>query len=206
MQDNLNEMQIDALKEMTNIGAGHAAIALSQMMNKKVAIAVTRSDIVPSDVFLRNMIGGRELMVVSVYLKTLGDALGAVIFMFQKSSALKLCDILLSRKDGETKFIDEKGQSAIKEVSSILTGAFFSVLSDMLDLKVLHQVPYYAFDKADIIMYGVCSEVFGSSEERICVGTEFIESSNKITGSFAFIPADEAMRKLLEKIKAKYSI
>lgn len=203
MNNNLTEFQIDALKETTNIGAGHAAIALSQMLNRKIMIAVTRSDIMPSDLFLKNMVGSKEQMVVSVYFRTLGDAIGIIIFMFKQESALKLCDILLSRKEGDTRFIDEKCQSAIKEASNILTGAFLSVISDMLKLRIFNQTPYYAFDKAEAIMYGVCNEAFGNNEERICIATEFIESSSRITGSFAFVPTNEAMDKLLEKLKAK---
>lgn len=203
MRDKLTEIQIDALKEANNIGAGHAAIALSQMLNKKIMIAVARSEIVPSELFLKNIVGDKGAIAVGIYLKSLGDAQGAVIFMFKKESALKLSDLLLFRKKGETKFIDEKSQSALKELGSILTGAFFAVLADMLGLKVFHQAPYFAFDKAEIIMYGVCGEIFGDHEERLCLATEFIESSTKITGSFAFIPAEDAMERILEKLKAK---
>ncbi|NQT90544.1 MAG: chemotaxis protein CheC [Candidatus Omnitrophica bacterium] len=203
MKGNINEIQIDALKEANNIGAGHAAMALSQMLNKKIMIAVTRSEVVPSEIFLKNILGDKTALVASVYLKSLGDIQGAVIFMFKKESALKLSDLLLCREDGETKFIDEKAQSAIKEVNSILTGAFFSVLADMFNLKVFHKTPFYAFDKAEVIMDSVCEEAFGDREERLCLATEFIESSSKITGSFAFIPTQEAMEKLLKQLKVK---
>tara|TARA_Y100000031_G_scaffold151425_1_gene192642 strand:- start:74 stop:685 length:612 start_codon:yes stop_codon:yes gene_type:complete len=203
MKDKLTPTQLDALKEASNIGTGHAAIALSQMVKKKIMIAVPRSDILPSEVFLKNMVGDKNIEVAGVYLKTLGDVKGAIIFMFRKESAIKLCDLLLFRKPGETKFIDEKCQSVLKEAGSILTGAFFSVLADMLDLKVFHQAPYYAYDVAEIIMNGVCTEIFGDYKERLCLATEFIESSIKIKGSFAFVPAEEAMKTILEKLKAK---
>ncbi len=203
MQTKLSEVQIDALKEANNIGAGHAAIAMSQMLNKKIMIAVTRSDIVPNEVFLKNIVGSKDTVVIGVYLKTLGDVQGAVIFMFGKDSALKLSDLLLFRKQGETRFIDEKAQSALKEAGGILTGAFFSVLADMLNLKVFHHAPSFTFDKPDVIMYGVCEEIFSDKKERLCLATEFIESSTKITGSFAFVPGEEAMAKILEKLSAK---
>ncbi|MFH1791256.1 MAG: chemotaxis protein CheC, partial [Candidatus Omnitrophota bacterium] len=49
MKHNLTNAQLDALKEATNIGAGHAAIALSQLIGRKIMIAVTDSRIIPSD-------------------------------------------------------------------------------------------------------------------------------------------------------------
>ena len=37
---NLNEAQIDALREVSNIGMGHAATALSQLLGKTVHLQV----------------------------------------------------------------------------------------------------------------------------------------------------------------------
>ncbi len=200
MKEKLNELQLDALREVTNIGAGHAAIALSQLLERKIMIAVTRSEIVPSKIFLKKVVGSEDDIAVGVYLKTLGDIQGAMVFMFKKESALKLSAMLLRRKEGEAKFVDEKAQSALKEVGSILTGAFLTVLGDMLEFKVFHKTPYYAFDKSGIIMYGVCEEMFGSCIERLCIATEFIESGSQITGSFAFIPDNKAMDKILARL------
>lgn len=43
----LKELQFDALKEVANIGAGHAATALSQMTNKKIMISVPEVTVTP---------------------------------------------------------------------------------------------------------------------------------------------------------------
>jgi len=152
MPAKFSETQIDALKEAHNIGAGHAAIALSQMLNRKIMITVTRFEIIPSDIFLNTMIASTEKMCVGVYLRTLGDIQGALIFMFEKKSALQLSGLLLPRENHDTQFISEKAQSALKELASILTGTFFSVLSDMLGLKVFHKSPHFVFDAPDIII------------------------------------------------------
>lgn len=203
MNIKLSETQIDALKEATNIGAGHAAIALSQMLNKKIMIAVIRSEIIPSDRFLKSMAGDKDSSTSGVYLQTLGDIHGAVVFLFNKESSMRLGDMLLFRKSGETKFVDEKTQAALKELGSIMTGAFFSTLADMLGLSFFHKTPFFAFDKAENIMFGVCEQIFGDQKKRLCLATEFIESNSKISGSFAFIPENSAMEKILEKLKSK---
>lgn len=203
MESKFNDIQLDALREASNIGAGHAAIALSQMLGRKIMIAVPRSDVVPSEIFLKNMAKGADEVVAGVYLETLGDLRGALIYIFNKGSALRLSDMLLFRKEGETKFIDEKAQSAIKEACNILAGSFFAVLSDMLKLNAFHKNPYFAFDKAEVIMFGVCESVFGNRDQRICLATEFIESTSRITGAFAFVPTDETMNLILKKLKQK---
>lgn len=201
MKHTYNHLQLDALAEITNIGIGHAAIALSQMLGKKIMIAVTRSEIVPSDAFLKNIVGGKDAEVAGIYLKTLGDVQGTIMYMFQKSSALKLGDLLLARESSTTKFVDEHVQSALKELGGILTGAFFTVIADMLKLKVFHQAPYFAYDTAETIMYGVCEDIFGDRNERLCLATEFIESGSQITGTFAFVPTQKAMAAIISKLK-----
>ena len=204
MQTKLNLLQMDALREVANIGAGHAAIAMSQMLNKKIMIAVTRSDVIPSDRFLHNMVGKAREPVVGVYLQTLGDIQGTVIFMFKKDSSLKFCDLMLLRRSGETRFVDEKCQSALKELGSILTGAFFTVLSNMIEIQAFHKTPMFAFDDPETLVLGVCQEIFGDKKQRLCLATEFIESSSKITGAFAFVPTGEAMETILSKLKNKH--
>src|SRR2546429_5158361 len=42
----LKELQIDALREVANIGAGHAATALSQLTNRRIMISVPQINIV----------------------------------------------------------------------------------------------------------------------------------------------------------------
>src|SRR5207253_9705229 len=41
----LKELQIDALREVANIGAGHAATALSQLTNRRIMVSVPQLNI-----------------------------------------------------------------------------------------------------------------------------------------------------------------
>jgi len=43
----LSAIQIDALREVGNIGAGNAAIALSQIVDKKVDLSVPKAILLP---------------------------------------------------------------------------------------------------------------------------------------------------------------
>ncbi|MCX7730581.1 MAG: chemotaxis protein CheC, partial [Candidatus Caldatribacterium sp.] len=45
--EDLNEMQLDALKEIGNIGAGNAATALSKMVGKRVNMEVPLVRVIP---------------------------------------------------------------------------------------------------------------------------------------------------------------
>jgi len=200
MNSNLSELQLDALREMGNIGAGHAAIALSQMLDKKIMISVTRSDIVPSEVYINNVTAGKDEIFTGVYLHTLGDVRGAIVYMFNKDSTLKLNGLLLPQQRKLSVFTDEHELSALKELGNILTGAFFSVFAEMFGLKIFHKTPCYVLDRAETIIHGVFEEVFGDQKGRLSIVTEFIESESQINGSFIFAPTEEAMSKIMAKL------
>ncbi|MGH9260627.1 MAG: chemotaxis protein CheC, partial [Acidimicrobiales bacterium] len=55
----LKALQIDALREVANIGAGHAATALSQMTNHRVMISVPRINIARLEE-VPDLIGGAQ--------------------------------------------------------------------------------------------------------------------------------------------------
>lgn len=191
------EMKLDYLKEAINIGMGHSAGALSEMIDRKVLIGVTRSEVVPSEQFLRNFANASSGEYVGVYLHTEGDLSGGMVLMFEHSHALRLCDLLLKKEDGTTKTIDEKGRSAIKEIANILTGSFLSVLADMIGLSVYHRTPVITLDSAEAIVNQVCDSAFGNRLQRDCIASEFVETGSQITGSFAFIPAEVTIEKIV---------
>ena len=65
--ENLNDISLDALKEIGNIGAGNAMTSLATMVDHTVDMAVPRVGIVPLAEFAQ-MTGGPEAISVGVYL------------------------------------------------------------------------------------------------------------------------------------------
>lgn len=68
---------MDILKEIGNIGAGHAATALSTLLNKKIDMSVPDVKIVSFDEMI-DMAGGAENVVAGVFLRIEGDAPGSM--------------------------------------------------------------------------------------------------------------------------------
>ncbi|HPZ81667.1 MAG TPA: chemotaxis protein CheC, partial [Candidatus Atribacteria bacterium] len=78
--EKLNEMQLDALREVGNIGAGNAATALSKVVGKRVKMEVPLVKILPlKDV--PDWLGGPEKEVLGVYLTMSGAANGHILFV-----------------------------------------------------------------------------------------------------------------------------
>ena len=97
----LKELQLDALREVANIGAGHAATALSQMTNRTIMIAVPEVNVRALE-DVTDLVGSGDEVMAAVLMHMMGDLTGRTLVLFQAESARALCDILLRREPGLT--------------------------------------------------------------------------------------------------------
>ncbi|MGE5550309.1 MAG: chemotaxis protein CheC [Bacteroidota bacterium] len=183
----LSAIQLDALSEIGNIGAGHAATVLSQLLRERISITVPRINIVPL-ASASEMVGGPETVVVGIYLRVFGDAPSSILFIFPRQAAMQLVDILVGRKPGSTNLLREYEQSALKEIGNILTGAFLYALSNFTGLAMLPSVPAYAMDMAGAILGTVLLEMGTVSDYALVIETSFITKDQDSRGHFFLLP------------------
>ena len=92
----LTEGQLDALREISNIGMGHAATALSQLIGETVYLRVPRVTV--TDIAqVPQLLGGAETVVAGITLQLLGDARGNILLIFPRESAQRLLSRLLGQ-------------------------------------------------------------------------------------------------------------
>ena len=116
----LSPMQLDALREIGNVGAGNSATALSQIINRKIDMSVPDVAIMPLDE-VPDVVGGPDVMVVGVFLRVYGLAPGSVLFLLPKESAFYLIDMLMGKERGQTQSLDFMDESALMEIGNIDT-------------------------------------------------------------------------------------
>lgn len=192
----LTDKQMDALKEVGSIGSGHAAIALSQLLDQKISIGILKVEVIPSEDFV-NLVGGPDVLVSGIYTQVLGDMQGAFLLIFPRQDAIDLADVLLHKKKGSSKIITEMAQSALKEVGNIMTGSYLSAMSHLVPFRMALSVPKYIFDMAEMLVSGVFDELLHPEKRCISLVTEFIESINRIKGYYLFIPRGEALERII---------
>src|SRR3989304_377767 len=110
----LKELQIDALREVANIGAGHAATALSQLTNRRIMISVPQINIARLEE-VPELLGNPQDVVAAVLMHMLGDLTGRTLLLFPEAMGRRLCDMLLRRPVGATTVFDTLGQSRPQE-------------------------------------------------------------------------------------------
>jgi chemotaxis protein CheC len=197
----LKALQIDALREVANIGAGHAATALSQMTDRRIMITVPQINIARLE-DVPNLLGEPTDVVAAVLMHMLGDLTGRTLLLLPESAGRRLCDMLLRRPPGTTKVYDVLEQSCLKEAGNILSGAYMNALSDFMGMLLLPSVPSLVVDLAAAVLTTTYLN-FGHERDFVfCVETEFqIEAEEGLRGYFLLLPDLASLKAIFDAIR-----
>jgi len=197
--NDLNNMQIDVLREIGNIGAGNAATALAKIINKKVNMEVPKVKILEfKDV--NEMLGGAENLVAGILLKVTGDLKGSILFMMDIKAAHILVNILMGKPVDNVEEFGEIEFSALKEVGNILAGSYLSALSSLTKLMIMPSVPDIAIDMAGAILSVPAIEFGRVGDTVLYIETAFSEGSTKVVGDFILVPDLDSYEILLSAL------
>lgn len=194
----LSAMQISALKEVGNIGAGNAAIALSQMVDKKVDLSVPKATLLPLT-GVPDLVGGPETIVAGIYLNIAGDCSGSILLLLEKESANSLASLMVP-EDMDAPDINVVKSSALQETGSILSGAYLSALGELTGLFFKPSVPGFAMDMAGAIIDYVLVDLGATEQHVLVVETDFMVSGVKILGHLILFPDLGTLATILERL------
>ncbi|MCU9612082.1 chemotaxis protein CheC [Caldibacillus lycopersici] len=202
----ISSLQMDVLKEASNIGAGNAATALSKLLNKKIEMNVPVVRIL-SFAEIMELIGGSEQMVASVFLQIEGDFTGYMFYILPVDEA----DSFVRQLTGMSNFslknenVPEIVLSAFQEMGNILTGSYLAAVSDFTQLQLKPSVPAVGIDMfGAIISYGLL-EISQISDFAIVIDTEVSDSNaardgDLIKGHFFLLPDPDSFTKVFESL------
>ncbi len=195
----LSDSQMDALREIGNVGAGNSATALSQIIHRRVEMNVPRVSLVPLDQ-VPDLVGGPETMVVGIFLRVYGQAPSNIMFLLPKESAFYLADVLMGKKHGETKNLDFMDESALMEIGNILSGAYLNALFCLTNLSLLPSIPALAMDMAGSILSVVLAQLGQMGDQALVIETEFLSEDDGISGHFFLVPDPGSLEKILSAV------
>lgn len=195
----LSNLQFDALREVGNIGAGNAATALSQILNRRIQMSVPNVSFLPFSQ-VTDTVGGVEKIVAGVYLKVAGDAPSSILFLLPEESVLELLGMLMGEKKTSRSGLNEMDKSALLELGNVLSGSFLNALASFTGLFLLPSVPALAFDMAGAVLSTILIEQGERSEQALVIETNFSDQDTSIKGHFFLLPDPASLTILLKSI------
>lgn len=190
----LSDVQLDALREMGNIGAGNAATSLSQLICETIDISVPSVKVVPLEE-VSYFWGGPEKFVYVVYLEVLRQMPGTMLTIFSPTTASFLTKRLLAQEEVDMK--SDIAQSALKEVGSILCGSYLSALSQVVSMNAVASVPAMANDMLGAMLNFILVEIGQIADEVILIDVELFVSDTRLECSQLYLPKPPALDAVL---------
>jgi chemotaxis protein CheC len=191
----LTDFQLDALKEVGNVGAGNAATALSQMLGRRIDMSISKVSILSTE-SIQEFLTDPPEDVAAIYLPFYGDISGVILVFFTMERLPDLSAMLVGSKLHSAEEISELEKSALKELGSILSGAYLNALFKLIQIQMIHGLPTLIMDMAPAILDTVLVELENREESAIFIETELFEAGKKLDGSFFLIPEAGGLAKL----------
>lgn len=190
----LDDMQMDVVREIGNIGAGHAATSLSAMLDIRIdksTPAVSFLDV--SEAIMR--LGGPERVAVAILDKLAGDLEGIMMFVIDPSFIRQMLERLLGVSE-----VDEFGEmslSAISEIGNIMVASYANAVAELTGLSFNLSVPAVTVDMVGAIMSVPAAEMQEVSDKILMIEDNFLNPDNSAATHTLYIPSRDSLGKLL---------
>jgi len=187
------DLQLDALRELANIGSGTAATSLSGMLGLPIDISVPNPVVLPIPEAVEAA-GPADEERIAVAIPIIGDLEAVVLLLFDPDSAAKLCGLLGVDPD------DEMAVSALAEIGNILGASYVGAIGQMTGMELEPTPPQPARDMLASIMSSVLLMPGADTEQALLLDTDLTVEGEECSPSFLFIPSKGGVEELLTRL------
>jgi chemotaxis protein CheC len=187
------ELQLDALRELANIGSGTASTALSTMLGRSVDISVPTARALPfADAV--DAAGPAEEEITGIVLGIVGDMTGTVLLLIPPADADAMCRMLGVEPDGEY------GLSAIGEIGNIVGTSYINALAAMTRMEIEPTPPSTATDMLGAIVESVLAGHALTGDTALLLDSNLMVEGENCSIAFLLVPETGGVELLLARL------
>jgi chemotaxis protein CheC len=187
------DVQLDALRELANIGSGNASTALSAMLGRSVDISVPSALVLPMPQAVEH-VGSPEDEATGIVLGVFGDFAASVLLLLTPSDADLMCGLLGVEAGTEI------GVSALMEIGNIVGSSYINALAGMTGMEVEPTPPAAATDMLAAILESVLAERAGASDLALLLDSNLVVEGEGCSISFLLVPDHGGVELLLSRL------
>jgi chemotaxis protein CheC len=187
------DLQLDALRELANIGSGTASTALSGMLGRSVDISVPNAYVLPMADAV-SAIGDPEAEATGVVLGVVGDMSASVLLLFTPNDAKQMCGFLGVEAGTEI------GESALMEIGNIVGTSYINALASMTGMEIEPTPPATATDMLGAIVQTVLAQKAGSGDVALLLDSQLVIEESDASVSFLLVPDAGGVDQLLARL------
>jgi chemotaxis protein CheC len=187
------ELQLDALRELANIGSGTASTALSGMLGRSVDISVPRAQALPLAEAVAAA-GDAEAEVTGIVLGIAGEMHGTVLLLVPPADADAICRMLGVEPDGEF------ARSALGEIGNIVGTSYINALAAMTGMEIEPTPPATATDMLGAIVQSVLASAAMSGDVALLLDSNLVVEGEGCSIAFLLVPDQGGVELLLARL------
>jgi chemotaxis protein CheC len=195
----LSTIQSDAIQELGNIGAAHAATTLSQMLGSTIEMSVPAVTVVDLS-HLADYMGEESAAMVAFELQ--GDIAhgGYILFYITRESAIRMTNTMLGLTE-TNRPLSEMDESALLEVGNIMVSAFLDATAELLGFVMLPSPPSLTIDMAHAAMQSLIAQMQEETNEVLLFSTELTCEEYKVDSDIIMMPERSTLNKIIELLE-----
>jgi chemotaxis protein CheC len=187
------DLQLDALRELANIGSGTAGTALSAMLGHSVDISVPSALVLPFAEAVEAT-GPAESEVTGIVLGVFGDMTATVLLLVPPTDAATMCRMLGLEPD------DEYALSALGEIGNIVGSSYINALAAMTGMEMEPTPPATATDMLGAIVETVLATHAVGGDVALLLDSQLQVEGEDCSISFVLVPDQGGVDQLLERL------
>ncbi len=196
----LNNMHLDMLREIANIGTGNAVTSLSSMLMQPINIQVPQVSFLDYAA-VSEKLGGPEALMVGMMLTMGADVSGMLMFLMKEEFAHMVLNTLLGQSFANFTEVDEMGLSAMQEIGNIMAGSYVNAISQITNLTIDISPPDITIDMVGSILSVPAIHFANISDQVIYIEDEFGSNANE-SSNLLMIPDVGSLDKILNGLGA----
>jgi chemotaxis protein CheC len=201
--DVLLSEHIDALQELGNIGSGHAANALADLLNRRMDMSLP----------LFRKISTTELSTIrwnnkqpdsifgAVILETKGEIPLTTIIIFDEDTLISIIRILRSTNEVlDINKLTDLDESIIKEIGNMLSLHFIASINTFLGINDMPSMPVFIVENCETIFTSLASHYGEDFTELLLIECDIFSADTKLSPIVILAPEPKSVESTLIKM------
>lgn len=185
----VREADVDRVRELTSIGAGHAATAFARLVGRPCQMRVPTVRLLRAESaaipFVVSVKDDERRGMTGIFFEIEGGLGGIVAILFSAASRDQLVEQLVGMPAEQATL--ETAQSALREFGNILASHVVSPMADALGVAILPSIPVLAMEDA-LEALGSLIGLRQEGQPALRIETEISDRHRQFRGLLVFVP------------------
>jgi chemotaxis protein CheC len=188
--ESLDELQIDALREIGNVGASYACGALTKLVKKEVLIDVTECYLEPMDKHLGRF-GQPKDIVATVCIDVATQKGSRVLMILPMGIATMMSDLMMGTQNPPGRMITEEDKEVLTEMGDICIREYLAPISKFLKISPMPSAPVVHVQYVGASAAKANSVLGLNAPYEIRIMTDYVDRAKKYHGTIMFLPDEQ---------------